>query len=163
MTRDVDRHIEWRQAAGRGLLSFSLSCLLALLSVWNSNARAENGRDYSAMYDIGPATALDPTHVSVKLFLRLQNHSGTDLTNATITLADRLMPGKAGMLLKSGVTVAYRSIAKVSGTVTVGSEEYARWQRGGQPSLVIRVPDRNGRQVDRPIELVRMPGVGAMP
>jgi hypothetical protein len=140
-----------------------VGCLFVVLAAWTPDARAEHDRDFSAMYDIGPATPVDATHVSVKLFLRLQNHSGASLTNATIALANRLMPGKAGTPLAGGVTAAYRGIVKVSGTVTVGTAEYRRWQHGGQPSLVIRVPNRNGRQVERPIELIRRPGVGAMP
>jgi hypothetical protein len=62
------------------------------------------------------------------------------LTDATISLADRLMPGKAGTPLANGMTAAYRGIVKVSGAVAVANEEYRRWQRGGQPSLIIRMP-----------------------
>ena len=163
MTRDFDRYFQLPKLPTRGLKGFWVGCLLVGLSAWTADARAEHGRDYSAMYDLGPATALDPTHVSVKLFLRLQNHSGVDLTNATISLADRLMPGKAGTPIISRVTAPYRGIAKASATLTVGTQEYRSWQRGGQPSLAIRLPDRNGREVNRPIELVRMPGVGAVP
>jgi hypothetical protein len=163
MSWDLDRHIELEPPAVSHLQGFWVSCLLVVLSAWMPDALAENGRDFSAMFDIGPPTALDATHVSVRVFLRLQNHSGAYLTNATISLAERLVPGKEGTPLVTGVTAAYRGIVKVSGTVAVGTEEYRRWQRGGQPSLVIRVPDRNGRQLDRPIELVRMPGVAAMP
>jgi hypothetical protein len=163
MTCRIDRSLRLTKLPVRSLQSVWVSCLLVILSAWIPNARAENGRDYSAMYDLGPATAVDPLHVSMKLFLRLQNHSGADLTNATISLADRLAPGKAGASVTSGVTVAYRGVVKLSATVTVATQEYQRWQHGGQPLLIIRVPNRNGREVGRPIELARMPGVGAMP
>jgi hypothetical protein len=162
MTDYFDQQPQLKRLASRRLQGLWVSCLIVVLSAWIANAWGENGRDFSAMYDLGPATAVDPTHVSVKLSLRLQNHSGADLTNATIFLADRLRPGKIGMPLKTGVTAAYRGVAKVSGTVTVTTEEYGRWQRGGHPSLVIRVWARNGRQVDRPIELIRLPGAGIM-
>ena len=125
-------------------------------------AHAENGRDFSGVYDMGSATKLDATHVSVKLYLRLNNHSGADLKNAQIALADPLERSKASSMYASGVTANRRGVVKVTGTVTVDSREYLRWRGGPGPSLVVRVPDKHGQMIDHPIELQRLRGVEKM-
>jgi hypothetical protein len=163
----MDHHsfsrIDWRWSPARVISSFWVMGFLVFVSLNLTDARAENGRDFSGMYVIGPATVFDSTHVSVTLFLRLQNHSGADLSNAAVFLMNRLQPGKAGTPFASGISAPYRGVAKASGVVAVNTEEYQRWQHGGHPELVVRVLDQRGRKVDRPIELLRMPRAGAMP
>ena len=125
-------------------------------------AHAANHRDFSAMYDVGPASVVDATHVSVTLSLRLQNHSGRPLSHAALAMKELMMPGGRGRVVASDVSVEDRGTAKTSGIVIVSANEYRRWQRGGQPLLVLRVHDSNGRDIDRAIELLRLPGVGAL-
>jgi hypothetical protein len=154
----------WKSKSRRRTLGgrWGILCLVVIAAVWHANADAENTRDFSAMFDMGPAQTVDLTHVSVKLFLRVRNNSVTDLSNATISLSDPLLPGKVSTPLATGISVPHRGSVKISGSVTVEVQEYRHWQRGEQPSLVIRVPGADGRNIDRPIELMRMPGMGAM-
>ena len=137
-----------------------------LLSAWLTMAlivpaNAENGRDFSALYDLGSARTVDSTHVSVQLYLSLQNHGATGVRNTTIFLVRSSPLEQDSALVSDGVTVAHRAVARVSGTVTIDAREYQRWQRGQwAPLLFIRITDAEGRQIDRRIELVRRPGLG---
>jgi hypothetical protein len=115
------------------------------------------------MYDLTNTATGDTAHVSLTLVLRLQNHSGAALNNGAIVLRDKFSPSASLQTVASGVSVADRRSVKVSGTITVKKAEYARWQRGNRPSLLVHFVGKSGRAVDRPIELARMPGLGAMP
>jgi hypothetical protein len=142
-----------------------------LLSVWWAVAaiiapgvHADNGRDFSALYNFGSAQSADSTHVSVQLYLSLQNHSGAAVRNTAILLVQPGLLETDATEVASSVTVANRAVALVSGTLTIDSQEYQRWQRGQwTPLLYLRVTDAQGHQVDRRIELARRPGLGARP
>jgi hypothetical protein len=140
-----------------------------LLSAWLVAAlivpaHADNGRDFSALYDLGPAHSVDSTHVSVQLYLSLQNHGSAGVTNTTIFLAQPGLLEADSTPVAAGVSVAHRAVTTVSGTLTVEAQEYQRWQRGqSAPLLFIRITDAQGRQIDRRVELVRRPGLGARP
>jgi hypothetical protein len=138
-----------------------------LLSTWLAialvvPATAENGRDFSALYDLGAAHPVDTTHVSLQLYLSLQNHGATSVGNTAIFLAPPSLVETDWIQIADGVTIARRAVARVSGTVTIDAQEYQRWQRGQwAPLLFIRITDAQGHQIDRRIELVRRPGLGA--
>jgi hypothetical protein len=127
------------------------------------DAYAENGRDFSAMYDFFEVTAVDTAHVSLTLVLQLQNHSGGYVANGTLALVDRLRPDRKPSTFADTVTVADRRGVKVSGTLTIDTREYQDWQRGVPPALVIDFIDARGRKVERVVELARLPGVRAPP
>lgn len=127
-------------------------------------ANADSGRDFSALYDFGSAHPVDATHVSVQLYLALQNHGATAVSNATIFLGQPGLLETDSAQVAGGVAVAHRAVARVSGTLTIDTQDYQRWQRGQwTPLLLVRVTDAQGRQIDRPVELVRRPGLGARP
>jgi hypothetical protein len=140
-----------------------------LLSAWLAvalvaPANADNGRDFSALYDLSSARPVDSTHVSVQLYLSLQNHGAAAVGNTTIFLAQPNLLATDSTLVAAGVTVARRAVARVSGTLTIDAQEYQLWQRGlWAPLLFIRITDAQGRPIDRRIELVRRPGLGARP
>jgi hypothetical protein len=136
--------------------------ILLLLSIAATHAaHAENGRDFSAMYDLTNIAPVDTAHVSLTLVLRLQNHSGADIADAVVGLSDRLRPGKLSAQVSSGVSIQYGRHVKVSGDITVKRSDYDRWQHGARLPLVIEFRDARGHTTTRPIELVRMPGIGA--
>jgi hypothetical protein len=138
--------------------------ILLLLSIAVTHAaHAENGRDFSAMYDLTNIAPVDTMHVSLTLVLRLQNHSGAALNNATVVLSNKFSPSASPQTVASRVNVADRRSVKVSGTITVRKSEYARWHTGTRPSLVVHFVGKSGRGVDRPVELARMAGLGARP
>jgi hypothetical protein len=140
-----------------------------LLSAWLAvalivPANAQDGRDFSALYDLGSAHPVDSTHVSVQLYLSLQNHGATGVRNTTIFLVQPSLLETDSAQVADGVTVAHRAVARVSGTLTIDAQEYQRWKRGQwAPLLFIRITDAQGRQIDRRVELVRRPGLGARP
>jgi hypothetical protein len=140
-----------------------------LLSAWLAvaliaPANADNGRDFSALYDLGAPHVVDATHVSVQLYLSLQNHGAASVSNTTIFLGQPGLLETDSARVVDGVAVAHRAVARVSGTLTIDAQEYQRWQRGQwTPLLFIRVTDAQGRQIDRQVELARRPGLGARP
>lgn len=140
-----------------------------LLSVWLAvalivPANADNGRDFSALYDLGSARSIDSTHVSVQLYLSLQNHGATGVSNTKIFLVQPNLLETDSTLVADGVVVAHQAVARVAGTLTIDAQEYQRWQRGQwAPLLFIRITDAQGHQIDRQVELVRRPGLGARP
>jgi hypothetical protein len=138
--------------------STTLNLVMCLLLAMASNAHAEHGRDFSALYDFGKVTSVDARRVSVTLMLRLRNNSGKYISNGSIRLVDRVAPGDALATLGDPVEIAYRGSARVAGSVTVERSEYRRWLRGDAPKLVVDVIDARGRHVDHAVELVRMPG-----
>lgn len=155
----ADRCGCWSPSAISRLVAAAFVTLMCMILT----AHAENGRDFSAMYAIGRPTVVDSTHVSVTLSLRVQNHSGASLSDAAIFLVNRAQPFKAGSLVASGIQVPDRGTAKASGAVTVSTRDYQRWQRGEPPAFMVRVVSRNGRSVDRPIELLRTSHIGDQP
>src|ERR1700691_5367338 len=63
-------------ASTRIAVPAALALLMWLLMAMSFSARAEHGRDFSALYDIGRVTGIDAHRVSVTLLLRLRNNSG---------------------------------------------------------------------------------------
>lgn len=140
-----------------------------LLSAWLAvaliaPAHAGNGSDFSALYDLGTAHSVDSTHVSVQLYLSLQNHGPAAVRNTIIVLAQPGLLEADAARVADGVSVAHRAVARVSGTLSVDAQEYQRWQRGqSAPLLYIRITDAQGGQVDQRVQLVRRPGLGTRP
>jgi hypothetical protein len=128
-------------------------------------AHADDARDFSALYDLGSARQVDPTHVAVQLYLSLQNHGAIGVRNSTIFLVQPNLVVEIGSApVADGVTVAHRAVASISGTLTIDAVEYQRWQRGQwSPLLYIRFTDAQGHQIDQRVELARRPGLGARP
>ena len=114
-------------------------------------ANADSGRDFSALYDFGSAHPVDATHVSVQLYLALQNHGATAVSNATIFLGQPGLLETDSAQVAGGVAVAHRAVARVSGTLTIDTQDYQRWQRGQWTPLLLyasRMP-KGARSTDR--------------
>jgi hypothetical protein len=157
--RSVQPHsLRLRQTVQKTLLGAWLAVVLIV------PANADSGRDFSALYDFGSVHPVDSTHVSVQLYLARQNHGATGVSNTTIFLGQPGLLETDSTQVAGGVAVAYRTVARVSGTLTIDTQDYQRWQRGQwTPFLFVRVTDAQGRRIDRPVELVRRPGLGARP
>ena len=126
-------------------------------------AFAEDGRDFSAIYDFKNVEVVDPTHVSVTLVLRLQNHSGADVAAGQVSLRRGMNPSQSYGAFSTSVTVANRAVTKLTGTFVVDAEEYQLWQSGPSPMLRIDYGDGEGRPMLRPVEVVRRRGMGDVP
>jgi hypothetical protein len=144
------------------ILEIALKGSLAMLVV--PVVQADNGRDFSALYDFGSGHLIDSAHVSVSLYLSLQNHGAAGVTNTALVLGQPGLLEAKSTQVAANVTVAHRAIASISGTMTIRAQDYQRWQRGQwTPLLYIRITDAQGRQIYQQVELARRPGLGAHP
>jgi hypothetical protein len=114
-----------------------------------------NGREFSGFYRISDASVSGET-VSLTLTLRLFNHSGADVSNATVMLRDRIIPSQNYGTFASVKVPAGRAV-QLSGTFQISQHEYQSWQQGRQPFLMIEYADAAGNKVRRPIEIARSP------
>lgn len=127
---------------GSGWLAGIVVCLLLCAAL---TSLAEDGRDFTAMYAVSNANVGSDT-VALTLTLRLFNHSGADVADATVVLED---PSQQGGSFGSitGVAVRYREDIRLSADFIISRAEYDAWQQGGQPKLHIDFTDANGNSV----------------
>ena len=137
-----------------------LTLIIAILGLPSQTARAEGGRDFSAMYEVRDVSTIDATHVFLTLVLRLQNHSGAAVSDAKIVLRDGLPAFKSLGTFVERLTAADKAVVKFSGTFTVPAREFHAWVHGEGPRLEVQLVDSQGRTLRQPIEVVRMPGLG---
>jgi hypothetical protein len=153
-----------KNSATKGIVLGQLSGVVLTLMVAvlgpSQTARAEGGRDFSAMYDVRDVSTIDPTHVFLTLVLRLQNHSGASVSDAKIVLRDGLPRSKSLGSFVQRLTAANKAVLKISGTFTVPTREFHTWARGQGPRLEVELVDSNGRTLRRAVEATRMPGLG---
>ncbi len=153
------RRVASRSTHGPLLFGF----LIIVLAGWPSSPlQAENGRDFSAMYDFRDVVPVDAQHVSVRLALQIQNHSGADVYAARLTLRDGLLEFKTLGEFEP-LTLAYHQVQRLSQVFTVSPQELQRWQSGQPPRLMVEYQDAVGRRVMRPVELMRDRVVGERP
>jgi len=141
------------------------ACLLGMAA---SPAHAEHGRDFSATYRLGSPRPTDATHVAVPIALRLHNHSGADVANATLELGSisgRGLPSNRAASPRAAsspaVTLPNHTVLDVTISLTVTQQEFQRWLRGGRPLLTLSTRDRLGHPVLLPIEASPSRGHGA--
>jgi len=136
------------------------AALIIALAALPFAALAANGRDFSATYDVTHVATVDSQHVSVMLNLRLQNHSGADVTDAEVSLRDDLLEFKSLGVFPLHVTLANHAVANLSGTFTVPAGYMTHWRSGPGPHVFVRFIDAHGHSISRPVKLRLMPGVG---
>jgi hypothetical protein len=120
-------------------------------------AGADNGRDFAGMYNLVDTTDLGE-QIRFEFRLRVFNYSGTDLSNATITLQDSFVPGSVYWSVDD-VSIAPNESTVLTQTVTVPKREYDQWQQGGQPNVTIRFRDSKNQNRKQRVELLRQPGI----
>jgi len=118
-------------------------------------ALAENGAWFLGFYHYSEASASGDT-ASPTLTLRLVNHSGMDVSNATVQVRDPVIRGLnygsfPNVNIPGGQTVL------LSGAFQIPQREYQNWRLGRTPSLTIEYTDGAGKQVRRPIQIARDP------
>ncbi len=119
-------------------------------------ASAKDGRDFAGFYDLASITDLGD-QVRFDFKLQVFNYSGTDLSNATITLRDSLPPGSVYATF-GNVSMASNESVTQSQTVTVPKREYEQWRQGAQPNVIIWFRDSTNQNREQPVELLRQPG-----
>jgi predicted RecA/RadA family phage recombinase len=134
--------------------AFSATLALAGLA-WAGLAWAQNGAGFSGFYHYSDVSVSGDT-ASPTLTLRLVNHSGIRVSNATVLVRDPVIRGLnygsfANVNIPAGQTVL------LSGIFQIPQREYQNWRLGRTPSLIIDYTDAAGNHVRRPIEIARDP------
>ena len=122
--------------------------------VWTGLAWA-NGRDFSGFYRTSDVSVSGET-ASLTLTVQIFNRSGADVSNATVLLSDWIIPGRNYGSFQN-VDVADGRDVRLSGTFQIPQREYAGWQQGRPPNLIIQYADAAGNKMRRLIAIVRGP------
>jgi hypothetical protein len=141
-----------------------LFCFIVPLSSLGavSPGRVQRTRAFSAQYDVCEVRPLDATHSSVRIVVRLQNHSGAALNDGSLVVQDASVPLRLIKPLATGVHVQDREFTTISRTVTVATSSYQHWL-AAPPSLVLEFTNAAGGTQRYHVEVVRIPGLGAQP
>jgi hypothetical protein len=150
--------MQWRILSAQGL-RIVLAVLVVTIMAQRA-AFAENGRDFSASYDLKDVSPVAANQVSVTLSLRLQNHSGADVADAEVSLQDIVQESSALGVFPMHLSLMNHAVAKLSGAFIVPTRYVTQWRTGQGPRIVVRVVSDTGHAIRRPVELLYMPGVG---
>ncbi|PYT19790.1 MAG: hypothetical protein DMG58_35485 [Acidobacteria bacterium] len=137
----------------RNSRALNVALILAGL-VWTGLAWA-NGRDFSGFYRTSDVSVSGET-ASLTLTVQIFNRSGADVSNATVLLSDWIIPGRNYGSFQN-VDVADGRDVRFSGTFQIPQREYAGWQQGRPPNLIIQYADAAGNKMRRLIAIVRGP------
>lgn len=160
---------------------FLVPCLIVCLAL---TAFAGEGHNFAGSYRI-TQSGRQGDKVQVRLSLRVINYSGSDVSNATISLKSSLPhlgddPGnpQAALLAQhpaplgpesawekqqptfQGVTLRYNEhkiVPPLEATFTIPAREYEGWMKGTRPNFVIEFQDASGKTLRQPLDLTRMP------
>ena len=124
-------------------------------SAWAGLALAENGVGISGFYHYSDVSISGDT-ASPTLTIRLVNHGGMHVSNATILVRDPVIRGLnygsfPNVNIPAGKTVS------ISGIFQIPQHEYESWRRGRTPSLTIEYTDASGKHMRRPVVIARDP------
>jgi len=144
---------------GPAVLAALALLLAALLLAPIRSGYATDGRDFAGRYDVTNPTDLGNGTLRITLTVRIFNYSDADVSNATVTLSGN-MDSAAAYESFTGISIADKDSAVISGTLTVPAAEYNFWQNGGSPALWIAYDDASGNAVSKKVELVFAPGEG---
>ena len=81
-------------------------------------------------------------NVQLTFSVRLSNNSSSPLSGATLTLGNSANRNYARF---TDVSPAVGGSVRLTQTVTVPQHEYAHWQNGGSPVLMLKYVDDNGK------------------
>jgi hypothetical protein len=134
--------------------AFSAALLLGGLA-WAGLAWAENGAGFSGFYHFSAVSESGDT-ASPTLTLRLVNHSGMDVSNATVQVRDPVIRGlNYGSFPNVDIPAGQK--LSLSGIVRIPQREYQNWRMGRTPNLTIEYTDAAGNHVRRPIQIAPDP------
>jgi hypothetical protein len=114
---------------------------------------AINGRDFAGTYSTSNVSQSGDNYMltfSAKVF----NYSGEDVSNATISLKDSVLPGQTYAVFQ-GVSISSNHSATVSSSVTIPAREYQGWKQGSPPHLVVQFVDLSGNNRMENVELTQ--------
>jgi len=136
-------------------VAWTVNAALVLAALALAGVAWGNGREFSGFYQVSDVNVSGET-ASLTFTVRLFNHSGADVTNATVVLRDAVIPSRNYGTFSS-VSVAAGHAVQLSATFQVPQREYQSWQQGQRPFLMIEYADAAGNKLRRPVEVVRGP------
>lgn len=149
-------------------------CIALLLAIFSlcMFVIAENSlMSFTGSYSIRNVVNQGKT-MQVTMNFRLFNASNADIKNATIILSDHMPalppkggPAAAGPMMpvnnhgtaKIAIARTHRDLELKNITFNVPAFEYQQWQRGAHPVFVVSYLAANGRPMQMPVELTRVP------
>jgi len=153
----------------RVLRSFQYFCLPALVLCLALTAQASGPHKFSAAYQILKVSERSDT-VDVEVSLRVFNHSGADVTDATVSLVSCLVTPAEGLAFEwekeavpfTNVILPFNPHVKILGPALVGnfripSDEYEQWKMGAGPRFVIAYQDAAGEAQSFRIDMAPAP------
>lgn len=105
---------------------------------------AEGGREFSGFYEISDVTDLGET-VSMTLTLQIFNHRNTGVYDVTLTVLTSSEPDADFVTLISPFIGSMES-DRLSGHLTLQSEDFERWEQGIPPAPRIEFSDAEGNR-----------------
>ncbi len=133
-------------------VAVTFSFLLSLPGV----GRAADGHEVSGSYSVQSATGAG-TNVQVMLHVRLSNSQDNSLQTTQVAL--RSIVTDATQNLDVSIDLPAQGSADFTQQVTITKSEYALWQRGARPLLVLNLQSADGTRFTRTIALT--PGAPA--
>ena len=152
-------HFSFQRRCRSGSVCLNLSSLCALLiltglllSVSRPLAAAE-GRDFAGSYQL--SDIVDQGDMVLATFTtRVFNYSDADLSEATVVLDSRLVPGQTYWSFPS-VSIVNRGSVRLRHAITIPKAEYIAWQQGARPNLHVDTANADGTSLRRMVELAR--------
>ena len=138
-------------------LAVVLAASSALL-VLAPGASADEGRDFSAFYDLGEATEMGD-EVAVSVTLEIFNHSPADVHDANLILEDELLLDEQYGTAWAGFLGSHESVT-ASAELVVPLWVYEGWLDGLPPTVTIEFTDAAGDLERTFVELAFMSLVG---
>jgi hypothetical protein len=117
---------------------------------------AEHGRNFAGEFQVRNVVD-EGSIIKFELHVKVVNFSGADLSNATLTLADRRPGHRPDTMDYQGsfteVSIPYHKWIELDGSFMAPVREYQQWQRGAAPILVVTYFDETGKEHRDPVEL----------
>lgn len=134
-------------------LILTLGLLPALL--FTSPLMGASGQDFGGFYQFSDVSQQGNSY-QLTFKARIFNYSGSDISNATVTLVNPMNPRQPYASF-TGISISKNGSTLVSGSIAIPSREYQRWQDGGQPQVLIGFVDSEGQSHLEPVQLIHRP------
>jgi hypothetical protein len=130
------------------LLVLGAAAVFAVLAA--PGAHASDTRSFAGFYNFLDAVQLADGY-SVRLVARVYNFGDADLAGAVVTVADSVEAGASRSF--GTASIARGESLRLSGDVTVSSQEYERWRAGEPPVVRVEYVDAFGESRSDVVEL----------
>jgi hypothetical protein len=123
---------------------------LPLAGSWEGRALAADGRDFSAIYSLGPAVA-EGDQLRLAFSIGISNHTGEGIAGAVVRISEcgierREVGASAPADLPSGLPV------RVAFDIVLAPSEHEAWQQGCVPRIEVSYVDGEGQERRTPAE-----------